>query len=143
MQRAAGALALVALLCAGCGSSVTRPRVEQALATTFTNLYVQQQEQAGRTEVSVPGLGTTASCARRSGGEGPGGDWACRLQFTAYDTPTSWVYELEVHPDGCFRADGPPDAGPEAFVDEITGARTPNALFQFDGCFDPSLGARP
>jgi ABC-2 type transport system permease protein len=134
------------------GSGIERPKLEAALATSFSHLYVLQTEQLHRPAVTAQQLHTTASCDK--GGDrvedtGPGADWRCVVSWTlpgATATGTA-IYQLDVASDGRYVADGD---GPKE-VNGFFAVRTPtgdapNPLWQFDGFVDlldnPSKGSQ-
>ena len=140
MRRAVAAAAVV-LLCAGCSTAMTQGRIGASFAETFAGLYVQQQQRLGRTDVTTTSLRPQASCARsRTTTDGPGEDWICRVQYTDQDTAFTQAFEVQVKPDGCWRAEGPPTAQPAQLVDAVDATRSTNPLAEFDGCLDTSWG---
>jgi hypothetical protein len=132
---------LVALLlvgAAGCASPLTSSRLQPSFAEAFTGLYVQQQQLLGRT-LARADLAVLASC-RRTGkdSDGPGEDWVCAVQFADGGTAVAQAFEVQLKPDGCWKATGAPAAQPSDVVDPVTGATSANPLAEFDGCFDTS-----
>ncbi|GAA2143577.1 ABC transporter permease [Nocardioides koreensis] len=130
------------------GSGIDRPKLEDALATSFSHLYVLQTEELHRPEVTEEQLHTTATCDK--GGDrvedlGPGADWRCVVTWTlpgATATGTA-IYQLDVAADGRYVADGD---GPKE-VNGFFQIRTPtgdapNPLWQFDGFVDLLDNAR-
>jgi ABC-2 type transport system permease protein len=124
------------------GSGIERPKLEAALTTSFSHLYVLQTEELHRPAVTEQQLHTEARCDK--GGErvddsGSGGDWRCVVTWTlpgATATGTA-IYQLDVAADGRFVADGD---GPKE-VNGFFQVRTPtgdapNPLWQFDGFVD-------
>jgi len=135
-----GALLTVGLV--GCGpGAITADRLSAALAPTFTNLYVHQQQQLGHPPTTATALQTTSSCTRGTPAtpdEGAGADWSCVVTWLidGNGTPVIARYDVTVKPDGCYTADGPPlTIGPRT-ISDITGHDVLNPLFAFDGCFD-------
>jgi len=131
------------LLLAGCGSTdVTKARLENAVAPTFANLYVQQAEILGHTGVTVATAAASASCDR--GGpnvadKGPGADWICIIHFTD-DTHIAQdgKFEVQVKSNSCYTAGGPSKLVGLATITNTYGRDVPNPVFEFDGCFDPN-----
>jgi len=132
----AGAALLAA---AACASPLTPTRVEASFAPTFAALYALQQSQDGRTDVSAAALGPRATC-RRTGvdSRGPGEDWTCTVVYVDTRTSFTQTFELQVKPDGCWRAEAPPAAQPAVRTDPLTGVTRTNPLAEFDGCLDTS-----
>jgi hypothetical protein len=128
-----------ALLCAACSSSLTTKDLTPSFEQSFGNLYVDQQRALGRTDVGLQSLHPLTSC-RRTGTDvaGPGDDWLCTVQYTDGGAPTAQSFEVQLKPDGCWKADGPSTAQPAQLADPSTGALVTNPLSQFDGCFDTS-----
>lgn len=137
MRRLLAAGAVLAL--AACGTPLTPGRVEASFAGAFGNLYALQQAQDGRAGLDATGLLPRATC-HRSGAEpsGPGEDWTCTVVYVDAGTSFTQVFELQVKPDGCWRAEAPPVAQPALRTDPVTGATRPNPLAEFDGCLDTS-----
>jgi hypothetical protein len=120
---------------------MTQPRVGDSFAETFAGLYAQQQQRLGRTDVTSTALQPRATCARsRTATDGPGEDWICRVQYVDQDTSYTQAFEVQVKPDGCWRAEGPPTAQPPQLVDAVDGSSSTNPLAEFDGCLDTSWG---
>lgn len=130
---------LVALLATGCATPLTASRVEASFGRAFSGLYVLQQSQDGRTDVERDALRSRASC-RRTGPDavGPGEDWTCTVQYVDTGVSFTQSFELQVKPDGCWRAEAPPVAQPALRADPLTGAPRPNPLAEFEGCLDTS-----
>jgi len=133
------ALLLVPLLAAGCATPLTSTRLQPSFARTFSGLYALQQTEDGRTDVRASALGTTASC-RRTGPDtsGPGEDWQCTATYVDGATSFTQLFEVQLKPDGCWKADAPPTAQPAVRTDPVTGATRVNPLAEFDGCLDTS-----
>jgi hypothetical protein len=132
-------LLLCALLLAACASPLTSRSLEPSFATTFSGLYALQQVGDGRVGVEAGRLGTRADC-RRTGPEatGPGEDWVCSVQYLDSSTLFTQAFEVQVKPDGCWKAEAAPTAQPALRTDPLTGATRTNPLAEFDGCFDTS-----
>lgn len=137
----AGLLLLTAL--AGCGVGPTSvANVQQDVATVFGNAYVVQQRLLGRT-LGVADVAAVASCSRpgRAGGTGGPGDWACVLQWRPAAVGNSVVpplrtgtFEVQVRPDGCWSASGPPALVGAAVLVDAQGRTLVNPVAAFDGC---------
>lgn len=135
---AAIAAALAGCL-SGCASAITDVRIENSMRTSFSNLYTLQQHQRGL-PVEAVRLNTVASCDRGSATQarGPGDDWVCNVTWrTETATTGAAVYSLNVHPDGCYSADGdgPVDLNGSATLVDLDGRTVLNPLWAFDGCF--------
>jgi len=124
------------------GSGIERSKLEAALATSFSHLYVLQTQELHRSAVTEEQLQATAQCDK--GGDrvedmGPGADWRCVVTWTlpgATATGTA-IYQLDVAADGRYVADGD---GPKEvngfFQIHIPTGDAPNPLWQFDGFVD-------
>lgn len=132
-------LLTLALLAAGCATPLTSSRLSPSFTTTFAALYVSQQQLIGRTDVIRGQLRALGSC-RRTGPSttGPGEDWQCTVQSVDTDTTTAQTFEVQLKPDGCWKADGPPTSQPAQLADAATGQLLTNPLAEFDGCLDAS-----
>jgi ABC-2 type transport system permease protein len=142
---------VVAAATGATGSGIDRAKLESALATSYSHLYVLQTDELHRPAVTEAQLHTTARCDKggaRVEDTGPGADWRCVVTWTlpgATATGTA-IYQLDVAADGRYVADGD---GPK----EVNGyfrVRTPrgdapNPLWQFDGFVDllASSGSTP
>jgi hypothetical protein len=135
---AAGAL----LAAAACATPLTPGRVEASFAPTFGGLYALQQSQAGRSGVDASALRPRATC-RRAGtaASGPGEDWSCTVVYFDAGRSFTQAFELQVKPDGCWRAEAPPVAQPAVRTDPLTGVTRSNPLSEFEGCLDTSWGS--
>jgi hypothetical protein len=133
-------LALAAVLvCAGCSTALTPSHLSSSFGQTFAGLYATQQSRLGRTDVTTAGVRPQASCSRTGPSpQGPGEDWLCRVAYIDQDTAYTQSFEVQLKPDGCWTADGPPAVQPAELVDAVDGSRTPNPLSEFDGCLDTS-----
>lgn len=133
---------LVAATTGATGSGIEKSKVEAALSTSFSNLYVLQTEQLNRPSVMASQLGTTTSCDKggpRVEDEGAGAGWRCTVTWTLPGTTAvgAAIYQLEIAPEGRYVADGD---GPKE-VNGFFQVRTPtgdapNPLWQFDGVVD-------
>lgn len=137
MKRLLAGAALVTA--AACASPLTAGRVEASFAPTFGALYALQQSQDGRTDVDARGLGPRATCHRTGvDRNGPGDDWTCTVVYVDTQTTFTQAFELQVKPDGCWRAEAPPVAQPAVRTDPLTGVTRANPLSEFEGCLDTS-----
>jgi ABC-2 type transport system permease protein len=136
---AAASTVVVAMATGATGSGIGRPKLESALATSFSHLYVLQTQQLNRPAVTEDQLHATATCDK--GGDlvadvGPGADWRCVVTWTLPGATSNGnaIYQLDVSADGRYVADGD---GPKE-VNGFFQVRTPtgdepNPLRQFDG----------
>lgn len=132
----------IAATTGGTGSGIERPKLEAALAMSFSHLYVLQTDQLNRPAVTEDQLRATARCDK--GGDrvedvGPGADWRCVVTWTLPGASSTGnaIYQLDVTADGRYVADGD---GPKE-VNGFFQIRTPtgdapNPLWQFDGFVD-------
>ncbi|WP_156391107.1 MULTISPECIES: hypothetical protein [unclassified Nocardioides] len=143
--------ALVALVALGSAvvathgdtSTVTRPRLERSLTTTFANLYVDQAHLQGRT-LTAASLHPAAMCDKAGPANkdvGPGGDWNCLMSWTDPEVPMPpegyGKFELNVHSNDCYTASGPSKLTGFLTMTDTKGDVVTNPVFEFDGCFDP------
>ncbi|GAB3770253.1 ABC-2 type transport system permease protein [Nocardioides ginsengisegetis] len=124
------------------GTGIDRAKLEAALATSFSHLYVLQTDELHRPAVTEEQLHTTARCDKggdRAVDAGPGADWRCVVTWTLPGATAtgSAVYQLDVAADGRFVADGD---GPKEvngyFQLHTPSGDAPNPLWQFDGVVD-------
>jgi hypothetical protein len=54
------------------------------------------------------------------------------VQYLDGATATAQLFEVQLKPDGCWKADGPPATQPA----ELAGTGAANPLAEFDGCLD-------
>ena len=122
----------------GCGlSPITPPRIEAAIATTFSNLVELQVTWLGLPAMTASEFAVKASCSRVLGGNIGSGDWVCTLVWLSPDRQTLRdTYDLFVGTDGCYSAaaEGSNLGGPTLKTGD--GREVRNLLFAFEGCFD-------
>ena len=125
-------------------STVTRPRLERSLTTTFANLYVDQAHLQGR-DLTAASLQAKAMCDKAGVQDidhGPGGDWVCLMSWTDPEVPMPpegyGKFELNVHSNDCYTASGPSKLTGFLTMTDTRGRVVPNPVFEFDGCFDPN-----
>jgi ABC-2 type transport system permease protein len=124
------------------GSGMEKAKLEVALATSFSHLYVLQADQLNRPAVTEGELDATAACDKggnRVEDVGPGSDWRCVVTWSLPGATATGnaIYQLDVTADGRYVADGD---GPKE-VNGFFQVRTPtgdapNPLWQFDGFVD-------
>jgi ABC-2 type transport system permease protein len=137
------AIAVVALLGAISNlgpTSITANKLEKSISQTFNNLTVLQQKDLGRNVPAGGHLDLIAFCQRQGvlqTHRGPGADWLCGIDIPKlFGEPTEVSYDVDVKPNGCYTAEGPP-----SFIGPLT-IRRPNhppivnPLFRFNGCFE-------
>jgi hypothetical protein len=137
------ALSAAVVATGGDNSTVTRPRLERSLTTTFANLYVDQARLEGR-HITAASLHARAMCDK-AGAEnkdvGPGGDWNCLMGWTDPEVPMPpegyGKFELNVHSNDCYTAGGPSKLTGFLTMTDTRGREVTNPVFEFDGCFDP------
>jgi ABC-2 type transport system permease protein len=134
---------VVAAATGATGSGIERPKLEAALATSFSHLYVLQTEELHRPPVTEEQLHASTRCDK--GGErvedtGPGSDWRCVVTWTLPGTTATGtaIYQLDVAADGRYVADGdgPKQVNGYFQIRTRTGDDAPNPLWQFDGFVD-------
>lgn len=135
----AGAAVIAAVVgLTGCGgANITQGRLDDAVGTTFANLYQRQQALEGKPVHTTPQA--SATCKRSGRGApttGAGDDWVCTLLLQVGGPSSVFTYELSVQSDGCYTADGPPALVGEKTLTTPSGGTRLNPLFEFNGCFD-------
>jgi ABC-2 type transport system permease protein len=144
LARGRYALALaagVAVLAVAAGwgpPAVTASRLNGAIGPEFANLVSLQERELGRAVPEGSRLKLLSTCRRRGAAtpyRGPG-DWFCTLTAVAADLRQMPLnYDVDVRPNGCFTAHGPPAVG-GATLRGRHAAGAPNPLYAFDGCFE-------
>ncbi|HEX4519825.1 MAG TPA: ABC transporter permease [Gaiellaceae bacterium] len=131
----------VALVAAAAGwgpPAVTASRLDAAIGPEFEHLVTLQQRELGHGLAAGARLKLLSTCRRRGATtpyRGPG-DWFCTLTAVAANLRQMPLnYDVDVRPDGCFTAHGPPAVG-GALLRGHRAAGTPNPLYAFDGCFE-------
>jgi hypothetical protein len=143
------ALGSAVIATSGDSSTVTRPRLERSLTTTFTNLYVTTAHLQGR-DITAASLNAQAMCDK-AGAEnkdiGPGGDWNCLMSWTDPEVPMPpegyGKFELNVHSNGCYTAGGPSKLVGLITITDTHGNDVDNPVFEFDSCFNPNSSNAP
>ena len=142
----AGAVAVAA----GHGSSVTRPRLERALAVAFANQYAAQARLLGHHGVTPASLHARAMCDKHGPDVpdvGPGSDWVCLMGWKDPAVPMPpegyGKFEVTVHNNDCFTAGGPSKLVGYQTITDAGGHQVNNPVYEFDGCFDPSGSNAP
>ncbi len=131
----------VALLATACSTPATPPALSSDVAEAFAGLYAGQQQHLGRTDLTPATLQARGRCQRSgTAKQGPGEDWICLVQYVDADTTATQSFEVQMKPDGCWKAEGPPTVQPAMLADPLTGQLSVNQLAEFDGCLDTSWG---
>jgi hypothetical protein len=128
---------------AACGSvDVTKARLEQSLAPTFANLYVQRARILGEPGITVASTAASADCDRggpKVADVGPGADWICMVAFhDDHGQDQVGKFELHVLADSTYVAGGPSKLIGLAVITDKDGKDVPNPVFEFDAGFDPA-----
>jgi len=123
---------------------VTRARLQTAIARTFSNASLLQQELLGRHAPAGARLDVEPYCGRGAGlrSRGPG-SWLCNV-FVYLPQPksvpfqrTNVEYDVSVSSNGCFKAESPPTFIGTPTMTDAAGDRVTNPLYVVYGCFDP------
>jgi ABC-2 type transport system permease protein len=135
-------VAVIAVASSASRSGIDKAKLDGSLATAFAHLYRMQTGELHRPDVTESQLRTSASCDK--GGPlvadaGPGNDWRCVVTWRLPGATAigSAIYQLDVNPDGRYKADGdgPQEVNGFFQVHASTGD-APNPLWQFDGSID-------
>jgi ABC-2 type transport system permease protein len=122
---------------------VTQHRLDAAVASTFSNVSLLQQQLIGRRPPKGAGLDVQPYCARHGmAARGPG-DWTCSV-YVYLPQPksvpfqqTNVEYDVSVASDGCFKADSPPNFIGGQTMATPGGGSAANPLFVVYGCLNP------
>jgi hypothetical protein len=140
----AASVGVLALACNLGPVGVTRARVQNAVAATFSNASLLQQQLLGRHPPAGARLDVRPYCGRGAGvrSRGPG-TWLCNV-FVYLPQPksvpfqrTNVEYDVSVTTNGCFKAESPPTFIGNPTMTDGPGARRANPLYVIYGCFDP------
>jgi ABC-2 type transport system permease protein len=135
-------IAALALLGSVGPVGVTAPRLDAAIATTFNNLTLLQQQIIGRQVPAGARLDVVPYCNRRSTRSVGPGDWTCNVavfvpQPKKVPFQRSIVeYDVSVSSDGCFKAQSPPAFVGGPTMQDAAGGTVVNPLFTVYGCFN-------
>jgi ABC-2 type transport system permease protein len=147
----AATVGVLALACNLGPVGVTKVRVQNAVAATFSNASLLQQALLGRHPPAGARLDVQPYCGRGAGvrSRGPG-DWLCnvfvylpQLKSTLTNRKgvpfqrTNVEYDVSVSSNGCFKAESPPTFIGNPTMSDASGARTTNPLYVVYGCFNP------
>jgi ABC-2 type transport system permease protein len=149
----AAVLAVTAGVIAGAtsasSSGIDKAKLDRSLSTAFANLYRMQTGELHRPRVTEAELRTSASCDKGGGlvaDVGAGNDWRCVVSWRLPGATAigSAIYQLDVTPDGRYRADGDGPQEVNGFFQLRTATGdAPNPLWQFDGSVDLLTPASP
>lgn len=142
------AVAVIALTSPASATGIVKAKLDRSLATAFAHLYRMQTDELHRPHVTEAQLRASAGCDR--GGPlvadtGPGNDWRCVVtwRLPGATATGSAIYQLDVSPDGRYKADGDGPQEVNGFFQLRTATGdVPNPLWQFDGAID-LLSAAP
>ena len=133
---------------AASSTGIDKLKLDWSLATAFAHLYRMQTNELHRPRVTEAELRSSATCDKGGGlvaDVGAGNDWRCVISWHLAGTAAvgSAIYQLDVTPDGRYRADGDGPQQVNGFfpVHTATGD-VPNPLWQFDGTVDLLAGDR-
>jgi ABC-2 type transport system permease protein len=142
----AAVLAVTAGVIAGAtsasSSGIDKAKLDRSLSTAFAHLYRMQTGELHRPSVTEAELRTSASCDKGGGlvaDVGAGNDWRCVVSWRLPGATAigSAIYQLDVTPDGRYRADGDGPQEVNGFFQLRTATGdAPNPLWQFDGSVD-------
>ena len=123
-------------------SGIEKAKLDRSLSTAFAHLYRMQTGELHRPSVTEAELRSGAACTKGGGlvaDVGAGNDWRCVVSWHLPGSAAigSAIYQLDVTPDGRYRADGDGPQEVNGFfpVHTATGD-VPNPLWQFDGEVD-------
>jgi hypothetical protein len=135
------AVAAATALAAAGSPDVTRARIETSLTPAFSNTYVQQQQSLGHPGVTPASISASTTCDRGDASVpdvGAGSDWICMVTFNDNTgQQQSGKFELNVHSNSCYTANGPAKLLGSFTITDTTGREVPNPVNAFDVCFDP------
>ncbi len=142
LVAATATIAILALLGNVGPVGVTAPRLDTAVATTFNNLTLLQQQIIGRQVPAGARLDIVPYCNRRGQRSLGPGDWTCNVdvflpQPKRVPFQRSIVeYDVSVSADGCFKAQSPPAFVGSPTMTDAAGRQVVNPLFIVYGCFN-------
>ena len=123
-------------------TGITKPRLQNAMAGTFSNLSLLQQRLLGRTPPAGARLDVKPYCTRRGTASRGPGDWLCNV-YVYLPQPksvpfqqTNVDYDVSVASNGCFKAQSPPNFIGGQTMTDSRGHSTTNPLFVVYGCFN-------
>jgi hypothetical protein len=131
------AAAIIAGTAAAGSPKITKTGLEQAVAPTFANLYVQQAGILGIPGITTATVGAKASCDK--GGPkikdvGAGPNWICMMSWTDnHGQHQDGKFEITVRSDATYVAGGPSKIVGLATITDKHGRDATNPVFEFDG----------
>jgi ABC-2 type transport system permease protein len=137
---AAAAITLLATASSWGPNRLTAAKLENAIAPTFTNLVLYQQRLLGRFVPAGASLTVLPACRRRGVNHpqrGAGDNWFCTLNLVGHSLQQKPInYEVTLHPNGCYTADGIPSIIGPATMHDNRGRPVVNPLYRFYGCIN-------
>ena len=136
------AVAVLAIACNLGPAGITRNRVQRAVAVTFSNVSLLQQQLIGRHPPAGAHLDVQPYCTRRGQVSRGPGDWTCSVYIylpQPQSVPfqqTNVDYDVSLTSDGCFKAQSPPSFVGGQTMAAAGGRATTNPLFVVYGCFN-------
>jgi len=147
----AATVGVLALACNIGPVGVTRVRLQDAVAATFSNASLLQQALIGRHPPAGARLDVQPYCGRGAGVKSRGpGDWLCNVFVylpllksgltNRKNVPfqrTNVEYDVSVASNGCYKASSPPTFIGNPTMTAASGGQTTNPLYVVYGCFNP------
>ena len=138
MRRVAAVVGIV-LFTSACRTPATSAALSSDFSDVFAGLYLGQRSLLGPTPLTRASMKAHSRCQRNGAAkQGPGEDWICLVQYDDGDSVVTQSFEVQVKPDGCWKAEGPPTHQPPTLTNPVTGEVHVNQLAEFDGCLDTS-----
>jgi len=131
------------------GSTITVPRLDRAVATSFSNVYAQEAAIEGHTGITPSSLQAKAMCDRGPNlpQSGPGATWNCLMSWSDPNVPMPPTgygkFELNVHSNGCFTVGSPSSLIGYQTITDRRGRTVTNPAYEWDTCLDPASDNTP
>jgi hypothetical protein len=131
------------------GSTITVPRLDRAVAASFSNVYSQEAAIVGHQGVTPASMQAKAMCDKGPGAtqSGPGTSWNCLMSWKDPSTPMPSTgygkFELNVHSNGCFTVGSPSSLVGYQTITDTRGRTVNNPAYEFDVCLDPNTDNTP
>src|ERR1700712_5175867 len=131
------------------GSSITKPRLERSVASTFSNVYSQEAALVGHQGITPGSLHAKSMCDKGPGlpQNGPGTGWICLTSWTDPNVPMPPTgygkLEVSVHSNGCYSVSSPSTLIGYQTISDSRGRTVNNPAYEFDGCLDPHSDNTP
>jgi hypothetical protein len=125
------------------GSTITQPRLDRSVATSFANAYSQEAVLIGHRGISPSSLHAKTMCDKGPGlpQNGPGTGWICLTSWTDPNVPMPPTgygkLEVSVHSNGCYTVSSPSTLIGYQTINDSRGRTVNNPAYEFDGCLDP------